>query len=70
MQDYIKYAAKACVALGAALAVVGTAVLPDSAGGASVTVQEWVSVGTALLAALGVYAVPNGAPPADGDHEL
>ena len=70
MGQYIKYAAKACVALGAALAVVGTAVLPDSAGGASVTVQEWVSIGTALLAALGVYAVPNGAPPADGDHEL
>ena len=23
-----------------------------------------------LLAALGVYAVPNGAAPADGDHEL
>jgi hypothetical protein len=29
-----------------------------------------VSIGTALLAALGVYAVPNGAAPADGDHEL
>ena len=70
MGQYIKYAAKACVALGAALAVVGTAVLPDSAGGASVTVQEWVSIAVALLAALGVYAVPNGGAPADVDHEL
>ena len=52
----------------AALAQLGYALSPTSDGAGAVTVSEWVTVGMAGLAALGVYAVRNGAAP-DGAHE-
>lgn len=45
---------KLWVALGAALAVLGTAVADET-----VTTTEWVAVALAFLGALGVYQVSN-----------
>lgn len=66
--QWIAYARKALVAGVAALAQLSYALSPTSDGAGTVTVSEWVAVGMAGLAALGVYAVRNGTAP-DGAHE-
>ncbi|MGH3673655.1 MAG: hypothetical protein ACRDSH_24000 [Pseudonocardiaceae bacterium] len=50
--------AKAIVAVAAAAAVALQAALTDG----SITPQEWVTIATAVLSALGVYLVPNSNP--------
>ena len=70
MGAYLKYIRKALIAGGAALAQIAVVISPDSAGGSAITVTEWVSVVTAALAAIGVYAVSNGSSPDPGGaHE-
>ena len=70
MGAYLKYIRKALIAGGAALAQVAVVISPDSASGSAITVTEWVSVATAALAAIGVYAVSNGSSPdSGGAHE-
>jgi hypothetical protein len=57
------YAKAIVAALAAALAVLWTVLDNGSAGGASVTAQEWVSIGIAILGSGGLtYAVPNTSP--------
>ena len=54
MKEFLPYAAKASVALVAALAILATAVADNV-----VTPAEWIQVAIAALGALGVYYVPN-----------
>jgi hypothetical protein len=60
---FSKYA-KTAVSAVAAGAVALTAALTDS----SVSPGEWVTIGLAVLGALGVYAIPN-APAAKPDRQ-
>ena len=55
--EFMKYARKFLVALAAALAILGVA-LVDTV----VSPVEWVQIAIAFLAALGVYQVPNEKP--------
>jgi len=52
--QFINYARKFFVALAAALAILGVALVDNS-----VTVSEWVQIALAFLGALGVYTVAN-----------
>lgn len=63
LAQWLAYVRKALVAGAAAAAVAGTAVLPGSDGGSSITLAEWLAVATAAAGALGVYIVPNGPRP-------
>lgn len=60
---WIKYLAKLWPALAAAIAQAGIAVAPGSDAGTSVTGSEWVEIGLAAAAALGVYVLRNGPKP-------
>ena len=52
--QFIGYARKFCVALLAALAILGTALVDNT-----VTQSEWIQVVIAFVGALGVYSLPN-----------
>lgn len=67
MTAYLKYIAKALVALGGAGAQLVVVMASDSAAGSTITLAEWVTVGVATLAALGVYGVSNGPRPGAAD---
>ena len=53
--QFINYARKFFVALAAALAILGVALVDNS-----VSTSEWVQIALAFLGALGVYTVANG----------
>lgn len=54
IKEFLGYARKFVVALGAALAILAAALTDDV-----VTTTEWVQVAIALLGAAGVYQIPN-----------
>lgn len=63
-----RYAKAIMAALVAAYAMYQVATGADSAGGAGVTVNEWVNVViSTLVSGVGVWAVPNDPAPDDED---
>lgn len=53
-------AGKAVLAVvGAALVLLNTALDPLGVGGAGIATDEWVSIASGILGAVGVYIVPN-----------
>lgn len=52
--QFINYARKFLVAVGAALGVLAVALVDNS-----VSPQEWIQVAIAALGAVGVYSIPN-----------
>lgn len=72
VKPYVKYAAKAIYAGGAALiGGVCIALVPDSANISSVTVIEaWTIAGTVLAAVGGVFGLQNGPKPQTDPYPL